>query len=166
MNSDLIRNWLLLNVDICFVTETHLLPEQKFSVHPFITINNPYLGKSKKPRGGVSCLIRSTSVQYVSQVDKSQNDMICLTLQGNHRVTSNYIPPLDSIYFKDELFTSLANEFHPVRHDRIIIGGGDINCRIGNLSTKPTRTSVYRDNPDTETNSHGRFFVNICKSYK
>ena len=77
----------------------------------FITINNPYLGKSKKPREGISCLIRSTSVQCVSEVDKSQNDMICLNLRGNHRVTSNYIPPLDSVHFKDELFVFLADEF-------------------------------------------------------
>ena len=165
MKSDLIKNWLLLNVDICFVTETHLLPEQRFEVCPFITINNPYSGKSKKPRGGVSCLIRSSCVKLIDEVDKSRDDMICLTLLGNHKITSNYIPPKDSIYFKDEQFTALANEFLPGNRERIVICGGDINCRIGNLINKPTRNSEYRDNPDTETNSHGRFFADICNSY-
>ena len=139
---------------------------QKFEVCPFITINNPFMGQWKKPRGGISCLIRSSCLDFIAEVNKSQNDMISLTLLGNHKVSSNYIPPIDSIYFKDELFTSLANEFLPKERERVIIGGGDINCRIGNLVKKPVRNSEYRNNPDTETNSHGRFFADICKSYE
>ena len=111
MDSTLVKNWLLLNTDICFLTETHLKPEQKFNVPPFITINNPCTGHSKKPRGGVSCLIMPNYMEYVINVDKSLNDMIVLTLLGDHKIFSNYIPPVDSIYFKDEMFTSIANEF-------------------------------------------------------
>ena len=48
MSSDVISNWFLSNVDIGFVTETHLKPEQRFEIPPFITINNPYTGNSKK----------------------------------------------------------------------------------------------------------------------
>ena len=94
-----------------FVSETHLKPEQKFEVHPFITINNPYTGQTKKPCGGVSCLIRSSCMQFVSTVDKPQNDMIHLGLRSYYKVLSNYIPPppADSIYYKDEMFTSVAN---------------------------------------------------------
>ena len=50
--------------------------------------------------------------------------------------------------------------------NRIVIGGGDINCRIGNLLQKSRGKYKYRDNPDTETNSHGVFLVDICNSLK
>ena len=165
MKSDMIKNWLLLNVDICFVSETHLKPEQKFEVPPFVTINNPYTGKSKKPRGGISCFIQENCLPFVKSVDKSANDIICITLRGGHKVFSNYIPPVDSIFFKDEMFTSVANEFLPGDNERIVFGGGDMNCRIGNLTRKPGRCSEYRDNPDSETNSHGRFLNEICSSF-
>lgn len=165
MKSDLVKNWLLLNVDICFVSETHLKPEQRFEVPPFVTINNPYNGKSKKPRGGVSCFIQDNCLPFVKSVDKSTNDMICITLRGGHKVFSNYIPPVDSIFFKDEMFTCIANEFLPGDNGRIVFGGGDMNCRIGNLIGKPGRCSEYRDNPDAETNSHGRFLNEICRSF-
>ena len=45
----LVKNWLLTNVDICFITEPHVKPEQKFKVSPFITINHPYQGCSRRP---------------------------------------------------------------------------------------------------------------------
>ena len=167
MNSDLVRKWLLSTVDICFVTETHLKPEQKFEVPPFVTLNNPYTGESKKPRGGISCLIRSNCLQFITCVDKSTNDMICLTLIGGHNISSSYIPPADSIYYKDEMFTTVANQFLlEDNNEKIVIGGGDINCRIGNLFQKLKRNYVYRDNPDTETNSHGTFLADICNSLK
>ena len=166
MKSDLVRKWLLSNIDICFVTETHLKPEQRFEVPPFITINNPYTGQSKKPRGGVSCFIRSNCLQYITSVDKSTNDMISVSLIGNHKVSSTYIPPADSLYYKDDMFATLANQFLLEDNERIVIGGGDINCRIGNLLQKSRGKYKYRDNPDTETNSHGVFLVDICNSLK
>ena len=136
-------------MDICFLTKTHLLPNQSFDVSPFITINNPFSSSLKKPRGGVSCLISPVFRQYVKSIDKSVDDVIGITLTGDHMIFSTYIPPADSIYFKSEMFSSVANNFMPAVISRIVIGGGDLNCRIGNL-IKDVRlhSGEYRDNPD------------------
>ena len=42
------------------------------------------------------------------------------------------------------MFTLIANAFTSVNQDSIINGGGDINCRIGNLLHKPSPNSKYR----------------------
>ena len=133
---------------------------------PFITINNPFSGSLKKPRGGVSCLIRLTCMEFVKDIDKSQSDLITLTLIGDHRIFGNYIPPADSIYFKDEMFTLIVNQFLPLKQNLVALGAGDINCRIVNAVRKPSPDSNYRDNPDKEINSHGKFLVEISKSFK
>ena len=82
IESDVIKNWLLSNVDIYFVLETHLKPEQKCEISPFITVNNAYTGHSKKTRGGVSCIVRASCKQFVSKIDKLQDDVITVTLVG------------------------------------------------------------------------------------
>ena len=166
MNSDLVKNWLIFNTDVCFLTETHLKPGQKFDVPPFTTINHSYGEYSKRPRGGVSCLIKSDVLEYILHVDKSRSDHIVLTLRGDHEVFSSYIPPVDSIYFRDEMFTSVSSQFLQLDQDIVIFGGGDINCRVANLIKKPTGNSFYRKNPDTDINSHGRFLAEICNSFK
>ena len=161
----MIKNWLLSNTDICFVSETHLKTEQKFGVPPLITINNPYQGYCKKPRGGVSCLIQPDSKKFITDIDKTQNDMIILTLLGGHKISSSYIPPVDSSYFRDDMFSMVANQFEPESKDIIVLGGGDVNSRVANLVT-PLRGGTYRENPDSEINSHGRFLAEICNSFK
>ena len=166
MNSAVAKNWLLSNVDICFIQETHLKPKQKFTVPPLVTVNNPYTDYCKKPRGGVSVLIQNNKTKFIRKIDKSQNDMIILTLVGGHRISCNYIPPSDSPYYRDDMFATLANEFEPEEKEMVILTGGDLNSRIGNLVNKPTSNSEYRNNPDNTTNSNGRFLADICKSFK
>ena len=122
-------------------------------------------GSSKKPRGGVFCLIRPTCMEFVTDIDKSQSDLITLTLIGDHRIFGNYIIT-DSIYFKDEMFTLIVNQFLPLKQNLVVLGAGNINCRIVNAVRKPSPDSNYRDNPDKEINSHGKFLVEISKSFK
>ena len=43
-----------------------------------------------------------------------------------------YEPTVDSPYFERTDFCNIANNFTPIDSDRVVIGGGDINCRIGN----------------------------------
>ena len=119
-----------------------------------------------RPRGGVSCLIRPTCMEFVKDIDKSQSDLITLILIGDHRIFGNYIPPADSIYFKDEMFTLIVNQFLPLKQNLVVLGAGDINCRIVNAVRKPSPDSNYRDNPDKEINSHDKFLVEISKSFK
>ena len=124
------------------------------------------MGHSKKPRGGISCIIRVNCKQFISKIDKSVDDVITLTLLGGHRVSSNYIPPVDSSYFNDTMFRTIANEYEPESKDIVVLTGGDINSRIGNLIQPPTKCSIYRDNPDKQVNSHGKFVADICNSFK
>ena len=166
MKSAIAKNWLLSNIDICFIQETHLKPEQKFSVPPLVTVNNPYSDYCKKPRGGVSVLIQNKITKFIKKIDKSQNDIIKVTLVGGHRISCNYIPPADSRYYKDDMFASLANEFEPAEKDLVIFTGGDLNSRIGNLVKKPIPNSDYRCNPDDTINSNGRFLADICHTFK
>ena len=167
MNSPLMKIWLKENVDICFLTETHLVPGQTFSVPPFITVNNPFSLPTKKARGGVSCLISPTHHKYIKKIDKSSDDVIELTLTGNHKLFSSYIPPSDSLYFTEDLFASIANNFMPVDADHAVIGGGDINCRIGDkMKSRRLASGKYRDNPDTHVNSNGNSLLDICNSFR
>ena len=102
---------------------------------------------------------------YIQNVDKSQDDFIKLTLTGNHELFCLYIPPIDSIYFKDETFSLLADSFVAKEDNQIIFGGGDLNCRIGNDMRQPPPGGKYRENPDKVVNSHGRFLVDLCKTF-
>ena len=64
------------------------------------------------------------------------------------------------------MFRTIANEFEPERRDIVVLTGGDINSRIGNLVQPPTKGSIYRENPDKQLNSHGKFVAEICNSFK
>ena len=124
------------------------------------------MGHSKKPRGGISCIIRVNCKQFISKINISQDDVITLTLLGGHRLSSNYIPPVDSSYFNDTMFRTIANEYEPESKDVVVLTRGDINSRVGNRILPPTRCSKYRDNPDKQVNIHGKFVSDICNSFK
>ena len=64
------------------------------------------------------------------------------------------------------MFRNIANEFEPEVKNIVILTGGDINSRIGNLIQSPTKHSFYRENPDKQVNSHGKFISEICNSFK
>ena len=75
------------------------------------------------------------------------------------------IPPVDSRYYRDEQFTDAANMFNPVDADTDVMGGGDINCRVGNMRSS-VKGVKYNPNPDKVTNSHGQLLRKICTSFK
>ena len=64
------------------------------------------------------------------------------------------------------MFGTIANEFEPELKDTVVITGGDINSRVGDLIHPPDKCGVYRDNPDKQVNSHGKFVADICSSFK
>ena len=47
----------------------------------------------------------------------------------------------------------------------IVIGGGDMNCRVGDVTQVLPSNCKYRKNPDSVTNSHGRSLRKICSAY-
>ena len=56
---------------------------------------------------------------------------------------------------------SLVNSSH------IIIGGGDLNARVGNITQKlPFTNCKYRENADVTVNDYGRILRRICLSGK
>ena len=66
--------------------------------------------------------------------------------------------------FKDETFPLLADSFVTKEDNQIIFGGGDLNYRIGNSMRQPP-SGKYKENPDKVVNSHGRFLIDICKTF-
>ena len=64
------------------------------------------------------------------------------------------------------MFRTIANEYEPESKNIVVLSGGDINSRIGNLIQPPSKFSRYRDNPDKLINSHGKFVAEICNSFK
>ena len=111
-------------------------------------------------------MIRLELLQYVTEVSTDAVETIVVTFRGGHKIFGSYIPPVDSIYYDDTSFTSIPNIF---RHDdqrHVIIGGGDLNSRVGDVKQKlPVLDAKYRPNVDTHVNTHGRSLKRICNSF-
>ena len=141
---------------------------EKFDIEDFKCITHPFsdvLGS--KPRGGMMCLIKLDCLQYVTDVNLETEENIVITFHGGHKVFSSYIPPSDSIYYNDICFTSIPNVFQNNGGSRVVIGGGDFNSRVGNVSQSlPLLAAKYRDNVDKIINAHGKMLKKICSSYK
>ena len=104
---------------------------------------------------------------YVVNVNKDFDNHVLVTLKGGHRVFGSYIPPSDSIYYKDEYFYTVPGFLSPVDSDSIFIGGGDFNSRVGDrVYTSSEFNGRYRRNPDPVVNNHGRMLKDICKNSK
>ena len=99
----------------------------------------------------------------VGQVDITHTNHIVVTLKGGHRIFGSYIPPSESIYFSEEFLWDIPFFFTPKDSNKMILGGGDLNSRVGDLRNK--NTCVYKKNPDRETNSNGRSLKQICNKY-
>ena len=101
----------------------------------------------------------------VVNVNCTFDNHIIITLKEGHRLFASYIPPSDSIHYKDEYFFDIPALFSPIDNNRVYIGGGDLNSWISNSLQIPTNfNGVYRPNPDTFLKSHGRILRNICKN--
>ena len=152
---------------MCFITETCLTKGKKIEIKDFRCFNFPYSDyNDKKPRGGSMCYISNSFMKYVSNVDGSNPDNIVVMLHGGHKIFSCYIPPSDSRFFQEEQFTVIPNLFKLSNKEEVIIGGGDLNCRIGDTKQKLNLTnSYYYNNPDNVVNSHGRVLNQLCKSF-
>ena len=99
-----VSTWLSNACDICFLTETHLIKGQNFRLKNFNCVNHPFSEAGEKPRGGMCCLIKERCMQHVIDVNKDIPDFMYIKLRGGHTIFSSYIPPAESIYYKDEQF--------------------------------------------------------------
>ena len=154
------------NFDIIFITETHFIKGTRFSVPLFTSYHNPLSDFSeRKPHGGISCFIRTSILHLVTNVKENISETIIVEMFGGHRVFGNYIVPSTSPYFDEEAFTNVANRFSPKNSNYVVIGGGDINARVGDVQQKLPPTCSYRKNVDSVVNESGRTLRSICLSY-
>ena len=142
--------WLDKNCDICFLSETHLTKGENFNIDGFQCINHPFSDVlATKPRGGVTCMVKHDFMQHIIDIDCDNDDTIILSFHGGHTVFGTYIPPVDSPYYDDSCFTTIPNIFSGNDSSKVVIGGGDLNSRVGNVShSVPVVSSKYRDNVD------------------
>ena len=166
IKSEKIQNWLNKNFDIVFLSETHLVKGEKYKLPSFTDYHNPYSDHmDRKPRGGVSCFISNSCVDFVEDVDRSSSDHILIRLTNGTIVFSTYVAPADSPYYDPLDFSNVANAFVPAR-ESIIFGGGDLNGRVGDIPRlSPPVNGCYHTNCDGHVNEHGREIMNICDSF-
>ena len=154
------------NFDIIFVTETHLIKGSRFCLPGFISFHNSRsTSDDKKPHGGVSCFLKKSIYHNVRKITKNISEMIIVELIDGHKLFSNYIAPIDSPYSDISAFSKVANMFIPKDSAHVVIGGGDLNARVGDISQKLPLNCIYRENVDSNVNEHGKILRNICNSY-
>ena len=165
--SDHILSWIQTNFDIVFITETHFTKGTCFSLPDFTEYHNPLSDDNdSKPHGGVSCFIRTSVLKFVKKVCKDVSEMIIVELIGGHKIFGCYIVPRDSPYSNESDFVNLANVFSPKNSNRVIIGGGDVNSRVGDLKVKLPAKCSYRKNIDVVVNEYGKLLSSVCQSAK
>ena len=167
IKSEKIQNWLNKNFDIVFLSETHLVKGEKFKLLSFNEYHNSFsTDMDRKPRGGVSCFINNSWMDFVEDVDVSSSDHILVRLNNGTIVFSSYVAPADSPYCDPLDFSNVANAFVPASNEIIIFGGGDLNRRVGDTPQLRAPTNgIYRTNCDDQVNEHGREIMNICNSF-
>ena len=166
LQTDPVIAWVQTNFDIIFVTETHFIKGTRFSVPCFTPYHNPLSGHTdRKPHGGISCFIRTSILHHITDVDKKTPETIVVHFIGGHRLFSNYIVPNSSPYFADGVFSRVANQFSHKNSDSVIVGGGDLNARVGDIKQKLPLYCSYRQNVDEFVNDSGRTVRSICESY-
>ena len=146
------------------MSETHFTKGQKFELPDYKPYHNPFSDVlCRQPCGGVSAFIHTSVQEYVEHVETNYTNHVIITLKGGHRIFGSYIPPSESIYFSEECIWDIPFFFTPKDSDRVILGGGDLNSRMGDLTSQTSCT--YRKNPDNETNTNGRTLKKICSRY-
>ena len=167
INTQYPYEWLKKNFDVLFISETHLTKGQQYKLDDFKDYHNSYSEHdAKKPRGGISCFIKHEFVQYVEEVQRDDEDSVVVVWRGGNRTFGSYIPPDNSPYFDPTQFCHLANNFTPIDSEYVVVGGGDINARIGNKRLNlPCTGSSYNHNIDEVINSHGREIRKLCRAY-
>ena len=155
------------NFDIIFITETHLTKGQIFDLNDFVSRHNSYSTVDDvKPRGGISCFVKPTFLKYIKNILVDIPGHIVINFKSGDVIFGCYIAPYDSAYYDITDFSNVANMFFPVS-DRIVVGGGDMNGRVGDVSYRlPSKSMNYVPNVDQVVNNHGNEIIKICKSFK
>ena len=107
--------------------------------------------QSKSPRGGVAVYKNAKLNAEFDTLSTAFRDCVIIKIRyTNIVIAAMYIPPRNSLYFKDIYFTNLELLLEHYE-DRHLIVAGDINSRFGTLPD--TR---YMQNPDIGINQNGK----------
>ena len=165
--SEFIQNWFRENFDIIFISETHLTKGQLFELPDFVARHNPYSTvDDAKARGGVSCFVTHDYLSQIKEIVCEIPENIVINFKNGDSVFGTYIPPSDSRYFAPTDFSNVANVFVPVEENRVILGGGDLNGRVGNVKYQLPTGLSYAPNVDGIENDHGKEIIKICRTFK
>ena len=149
--------------DILFIHETHCTREMSLQIEHFTAIQHPcMISTVDKPRGGCVMFIKNHLMKHVEGFDKNFNDAIILYLSSNIVICGFYVPPDNSKYFENQMDILETMSAYDAENPRKVIVCGDLNARTGTLTN--LHGYRYQENPDTETNQHGRTLTEICRS--
>ena len=159
-----IAQWIS-QFNLIFLSETHFTKGQKFDLPNYKSYHNSFSNPGdSKARWGISCFVSNSLMSQIINVDCSFENHIVVSFKEGHRVFGSYIPPSDSVYYKDEYFYAIPTFLSPIDNSRVFVGGGDMNSRVGDkLKMSGDVNGFYRPNPDTFVNSHGKILRNICQ---
>ena len=104
--------------------------------------------------------------EFIEEVNTNATGHIFVRFKNGDTVFSSYITPQDSPFYDPMDFCNVANAFVPINSKRLVLGGGDLNGRFGDLPrTVCPPNGLYRDNCDVVVNDHGKEIINICKTF-
>ena len=92
--------------------------------------------------------------------------MIIVEITGGHKIFSNYIVPISSPYADESNFSKVANVFIPKNSSVVVLGGRDLNSRVGDISQKLPINCSYRSNVDKTVNEYGKLLLSVCQSFR
>ncbi|EDO38264.1 predicted protein [Nematostella vectensis] len=153
-----------------------------------IVVNSPKKINTKKAgrsSGGILVAAASSFSRSVSVFKQEKDYIWCkldkrlLSLDEDIFICACYIPPSNSPYFDDEVFSNLENDIALFKGHGKILLLGDMNARTGNLRDYPENTdsrhtvdhfyptpadSLKRKNLDSQINSNGKSLIELCKA--
>ena len=111
--------------------------------------------------------MKPSFLKFITDVTTDIPGHISVIFKNGDVVFGSYVAPYDSAYYDITDFSSIANQFYPSNHDQVVLGGGDMNGRVGDVSYRlPLKCMEYLPNVDKVTNNHGNELIKICKSFK
>ena len=166
--------------DIALITETKLIKDNTLMMDGYVWYGNNRQCRSKKMTcgsGGVGIFVKCELLQEydVYVVDIQFDGVLIITLTDKFsglKLTTGvcYLPPERSKYGRNSLalFHHLLGELYNVIDSDLIVFGGDLNARIGQMQDTIPEVDDIRPRTvlDKTKNSHGQDFIQFLLEAK
>ena len=144
------------------ISESHLNIRDKCP-EDFMIIGRSKPIESACPRGGVVAYKHMDSLlDFEIITDELRDCLVFRLLPVDIVVVAVYIPPSTSKYSSPEYMENLQLILSNFKNKPTYIVG-DLNARYGDMTRESDRGRLYKLNPDTTTNTHGRALSRILK---